>query len=100
MATALVTNDSGPAHFASAVGLPTVVLFGPESPMLYAPLGVTSRALSAGFACSPCLTVANHRKTACCRARCLEAIELPDVIAALADLGVPGIAVRRPSDHS
>ena len=29
-AALMVTNDFGPAHFAAASGLPTVVLFGPE----------------------------------------------------------------------
>src|SRR5262249_34877192 len=29
LATAMVTNDSGPAHFAAAAGLSTIVLFGP-----------------------------------------------------------------------
>jgi ADP-heptose:LPS heptosyltransferase len=38
-ATVMVTNDSGPAHFAAASGLPTIVLFGPETPNLYRPLG-------------------------------------------------------------
>ncbi len=35
----MVSNDSGPAHFASVTDMPTIVLFGPETPSLYAPLG-------------------------------------------------------------
>src|SRR5258708_2963251 len=47
LAAVMITNDSGPAHFAAATGLPTIVLFGPESPKLYLPLG-NSRAIYAG----------------------------------------------------
>jgi ADP-heptose:LPS heptosyltransferase len=43
----MVSNDSGPAHFVAAAGLPTIVLFGPETPKLYQPLG-NSRAIYAG----------------------------------------------------
>jgi len=39
LASLMVTNDSGPAHFASLLRLPTVVLFGPETPRLYSPIG-------------------------------------------------------------
>jgi ADP-heptose:LPS heptosyltransferase len=85
-ATAMVTNDSGPSHFAAAAGLPTIVLFGPETPNLYQPLG-TSKAIYAGLACSPCVSAANHRKTACDNNVCMQAIGVEqvyrEVIAAL-----------------
>ena len=55
LAALMVTNDSGPSHFAAATGLQTIVLFGPETPRLYQPLG-TSRAIYAGLACSPCVS--------------------------------------------
>ncbi len=32
-------NDSGPSHLAAAVGVPTVVLFGPSNPRTWAPRG-------------------------------------------------------------
>lgn len=38
-AVAMVSNDSGPAHFAAATRLPTIVLFWLETPKLYRPLG-------------------------------------------------------------
>jgi ADP-heptose:LPS heptosyltransferase len=74
MAEALLTNDSGPAHFASAVGLRTYVLFGPETPALYAPLN-NSVPIYAGLACSPCVTAANHRDTPCQDNQCLKLID-------------------------
>ncbi len=72
----MVSNDSGPAHFASVTDMPTIVLFGPETPTLYAPLGRVT-AITAGLACSPCVSAANHRKTACTDPVCMTAI-LPE----------------------
>jgi ADP-heptose:LPS heptosyltransferase len=82
IAMAMVSNDSGPAHFAAATQLPTIVLFGPETPKLYQPLG-TSRAIYAGLACSPCVSAHNHRKTACTDNVCMRAIGVEQVYAAL-----------------
>jgi ADP-heptose:LPS heptosyltransferase len=84
-AALMVTNDSGPAHFAAAAGLPTIVLFGPETPKLYQPLG-RSRAIYAGLACSPCVSAHNHRKTACTDNVCMKAIQVDEVYAAVAEL--------------
>jgi ADP-heptose:LPS heptosyltransferase len=84
LATLMVTNDSGPAHFAAAAGLPTIVLFGPETPKLYQPLG-RSRAIYAGLACSPCVSAHNHRKTACTDNVCMQAISVDTVYAAVAE---------------
>jgi ADP-heptose:LPS heptosyltransferase len=36
---ATVGNDSGPTHLAAVVGCPTVAVFGPTDPMLWAPVG-------------------------------------------------------------
>lgn len=84
-AAVMVTNDSGPAHFAAASGLPTIVLFGPETPRLYQPLG-SSRAIYAGLACSPCVSAHNHRKTACTDNVCMKAISVDEVFAAVEDV--------------
>lgn len=82
VSSCLVTNDSGPGHFAAVTTLPTVVLFGPETPSLYAPLGNT-HCLFAGLACSPCVSAANHRKTACRDNACMRAISVDEVHALL-----------------
>jgi ADP-heptose:LPS heptosyltransferase len=82
-AAVMITNDSGPGHFAAAAGLPTIVLFGPETPKLYQPLG-NSHAIYAGLACSPCVSAHNHRKTACTDNVCMQAIEVDEVYAAVA----------------
>lgn len=69
----IVTNDSGPAHFASTTEIPTYVFFGPETPKLYGSLGNTT-AIYANFACSPCVSAMNHRKTPCTNNMCLKVI--------------------------
>ena len=74
VAAIMVTNDSGPAHFASLCRLPTVVLFGPETPRLYSPIGDKHKDLYSNFACSPCVSVYNGKKSPCQENRCLIAI--------------------------
>jgi ADP-heptose:LPS heptosyltransferase len=69
----MLTNDSGPAHFASTTDMPLFVFFGPETPKLYGPLGRMTP-LYSGLACSPCVSAANHRKSACNDNVCLQLI--------------------------
>ncbi|MGH2669848.1 MAG: glycosyltransferase family 9 protein, partial [bacterium] len=38
-ARVFVGNDSGPSHLAAALGCPTLVLFGPTDPAVWAPVG-------------------------------------------------------------
>jgi ADP-heptose:LPS heptosyltransferase len=64
-AVLLIGNDGGPAHFASLASTPTIVLFGPETPTLYGPLGTHVYAFHTPLACSPCLTAYNHRRSPC-----------------------------------
>jgi hypothetical protein len=45
LARATVGNDSGPTHLAAAVGCPTVALFGPTDPAMWAPVGGRVRVL-------------------------------------------------------
>jgi ADP-heptose:LPS heptosyltransferase len=78
VATLMVTNDSGPGHFSSITDMPTFVLFGPETPSLYGSLG-NFTPIYAGLACSPCVSAANHRKTACEDNVCLKAITVEQV---------------------
>ena len=70
----MVTNDSGPGHFSAVTPLKTFVIFGPETPHLYGSLG-NSTPIYAGLACSPCVSAANHRKTACNDNVCLKVIK-------------------------
>lgn len=51
----LVTNDSGPLHFANALGKPTVSIWGPGAPEHYAPLVGVHKIVYRPSYCSPCL---------------------------------------------
>jgi heptosyltransferase-1 len=53
--TISVTNDSGPMHFAVALGRPVVSIFGPTDPIWIGPYGRDGAVLQAGVPCSPCL---------------------------------------------
>lgn len=68
----IVTNDSGPAHFATLTDIEIVVLFGPESPLLWRPLGNRVRVIYRGIACSPCFSVYNGRQSMCRRNLCMD----------------------------
>jgi len=76
----LVTNDSGPAHFSALSDIRTIVFYGPETPVLYSPLGNNYTALYSGFACSPCVSAYNHRKSPCTNNRCLQVIKPETVL--------------------
>jgi len=75
----LVTNDSGPAHFASMTPIRVVTLFGPETPALFAARSPNATALWAGIACSPCVNAYNNRQSVCRNNLCMQAITVDDV---------------------
>jgi ADP-heptose:LPS heptosyltransferase len=64
-AALLVTNDGGPGQFAVLTPVPTIILFGPETPLLYGPLSKNAFCFHLGLPCSPCLTAYNHRNSPC-----------------------------------
>jgi ADP-heptose:LPS heptosyltransferase len=92
LADVLVTNDSGPAHFAALTPVNVVVLFGPETPRLFAAVSPRTRPLWAGLACSPCVNAFNDRHTACRDNACMQALTVEQVHAAVRD----ALAGRRP----
>ena len=94
LADLLVTNDSGPGHFASLTQLPTLVLFGPETPELFAPLGKATNLMTANLACSPCVNAMNHRFSACDDNVCMQELSVDQVHARCRDL-LPGRAAPK-----
>jgi ADP-heptose:LPS heptosyltransferase len=82
-AAAVVSNDTGPVHLASALGRPVLALFGPNTPVLYGPLSRGSRALYRALPCSPCLTVESYRSSRCRIPTCMGAIPTGEACAAL-----------------
>lgn len=83
LAEVLVTNDSGPAHFASLTSIHTVTLFGPETPKLFAALTPRNQWLWAGIACSPCVSALNNRQSPCTNNVCMQRITVEQVLEAV-----------------
>ncbi|QVL34406.1 glycosyltransferase family 9 protein [Telmatocola sphagniphila] len=82
----LVTNDSGPAHFATLTNVEVVVLFGPETPKLFAALSPRTHPLWAGLACSPCINAFNDRNSSCRDNVCMKKISVDQVFEQVAEL--------------
>lgn len=84
VARLLVTNDGGPGQFAALTPIWTLMLFGPETPGLYAPLTPQCHSFYSQWPCSPCLTAYNHRSSYCDGDnQCLKVIA-PDTVLAKA----------------
>lgn len=79
LADLMVTNDSGPGHFASLTSIDTVVMFGPAAPSQFGPISGRSQVLWAGLACSPCANVYNHRFSTCTNNVCMQVISVDEV---------------------
>ena len=75
-----IGNDSGCSHLAAALGVRTLALFGPTDPLIWAPRGEQASWLQGKVACAPC---DRAQQRACERQRCLEAIEVPAVLACI-----------------
>jgi ADP-heptose:LPS heptosyltransferase len=75
----MVTNDSGPAHYATLTTIDVVTLFGPESPAVFGARSERSHLLWAGLACSPCVNAFNQRVTTCINNLCMQAISVDEV---------------------
>jgi ADP-heptose:LPS heptosyltransferase len=78
-AKVLVTNDSGPAHFATLTPIRVVTLFGPETPALFAARTPRNAVLWAGIVCSPCVNAYNNRQSPCRNNVCMQAITVEHV---------------------
>lgn len=72
-----IGNDSGMTHLAAAVGVPTVALFGPSDPEIWGPRGKKVAIVRKELDCSPCSREELER---CAYQRCLELIEVEEVI--------------------
>ena len=84
ISNALITNDSGLAHLASLTNIKQFILFGPESPKIFSPLGNNIKIFYSNLPCSPCLSVFNHRTSRCRDNKCMQRILSEDVYEALA----------------
>lgn len=92
LAEALVSNDCGLAHLAMLTSIKKFIIFGPESPRVFGPLGENNHIIYSDWPCSPCLSVLNHRDSACRDNRCLKAVdpaEVYELIRGFKDRSVP-----------
>lgn len=74
LADLLITNDTGPAHIAAALGRPTIVIFGPTNPLTTRPFSANSEIILHPPDCAPCMLrdcPIDHR--------CMTAISVADV---------------------
>ena len=79
LADVLLTNDSGPAHFAALTGIDVVTLFGPECPMLFAARTAREHIMWDGIVCSPCVSALNNRMSPCQNNYCMQNITAEQV---------------------
>jgi heptosyltransferase-2 len=74
-----LTNDSGSMHVASALGVPTVAIFGATNPRTTGPAGPNNIVVQEKAACSPCFhrecPIDHHCMTNVTAARVFEAAE-------------------------
>jgi ADP-heptose:LPS heptosyltransferase len=75
----MVTNDSGPAHYATLTSIDVVTLFGPETPAVFGARTARSHLLWANLVCSPCVNAFNDRQSACVRNICMERLSVQHV---------------------
>ncbi len=76
IADLLITNDTGPAHIAAALGRPTLVIFGPTNPLTTRPFSPFAEIIRHPPDCAPCMLrdcPIDHR--------CMTAITPEDVFA-------------------
>ena len=77
-----ITNDSGPMHLAAALGVPTIALFGPDTPTRYGPRGAQHTIFYKPPPCSPCYNFYDNKSNRCRNAVyqcCLKSITVEEV---------------------
>jgi lipopolysaccharide heptosyltransferase II len=80
-----ITNDSGPLHLASAIGIPIVAIFGPTDPTIFGPRGTLCEIVRVPLPCSPCIRVGDFPDCPINpRELCLRSIT-PEMVLAAAD---------------
>jgi ADP-heptose:LPS heptosyltransferase len=79
-----IGNDSGISHMAAALGLPTVVIFGPTDQHVWSPRGEKTFVVRRGVPCSPC---PSDRFFQCKDFGCLRGIEMEEVLQGLEKIG-------------
>lgn len=99
----LITNDGGPGQVAAMTDIPTIVFFGPETPLLYGSWSRFAHVFYTPLPCSPCLTAYNHRTSPCDGDnQCLQRITPESVLSKARELLLNRFAQpasQRPDEH-
>jgi ADP-heptose:LPS heptosyltransferase len=90
----LVSNDTGIMHLGAAMGVPTVGLFGPNTPRHWAPIGPRATYVyDTAAPCSPCINNYTNRMPSVCmntdKSRCMHDISVASVLAAVTRVVAP-----------
>lgn len=76
-----IGGDTGPTHLASCIGIPTIAIFGPKDPVVYAPYDENAQVIKKDIPCSPC------EKRSCDHVTCITAVVPEDVFNAVNAVG-------------
>jgi heptosyltransferase-2 len=90
LADILITNDTGPAHIASALNRPTLVIFGPTDPRTTRPFSHAAEIIRHPPECAPCMLrdcPIDHR--------CMTAISADEVFSRAVTMMKKGLAEVR-----
>ena len=85
-ASLVISNDTGTAHVAAALGVPTAVVFGPTEHVSTRPLSAVATVVRHDVECSPCMLrdcPIDHR--------CMTRVEVDDVYSAARELLVKAV---------
>jgi len=80
-----IGNDSGISHLAAAMGLPTIVIFGPTDQRVWSPRGEKTFVVRRGVPCSPC---PQERFFQCKDFECLRGIDIGEVLEGIEKIGI------------
>lgn len=86
----VISNDTGAAHVAPAVGTPVIVLFGPTEDFATRPFSERAVVIKKPVACAPCM-----RRECPIDHRCMTAIQVEDVLRPASQLLEQGVASIR-----
>jgi heptosyltransferase-1 len=75
----VISNDSGPMHIASALGIPVFAIFGPTDPVRTGPYGKGHTIIKEDISCSPCL------KKKCNDIKCMNSLSAKKVYKIIKD---------------
>ncbi len=84
-ASLFIGNDSGISHLAAAVQIPTIAIFGPTDPCVWAPRNNKAFWLQGRAACAPCTGDAQR---SCKQPYCLDSIQVEQVMALITGKGM------------